>query len=93
MPRAVSYGSERAKLTENEKADKQTATVMVSLLKKFDAAGLERIISNLSRDLRVFKQEGDGAGRRFSGAENHSYASNVEAYGDTVTRGMIPKAN
>lgn len=93
MARNVSYTSDRAKLTDDEKADKQTATVMVSLLKKFDAAGLSRIINNLNRDLRVLKQEGDGQGKRFSGAADHSYAANVDAYGDTVTRGMIPKAN
>ena len=83
----------QTKLTAAEKVNMAGDALFIAACKKStDAADLEQIIARVRNNYAVLRQEGDGAGRRFSGAKSHNFADQLAAAVDTFTRGKMLKA-
>jgi hypothetical protein len=76
-----------AVLSDAEKATAKADKAILSILKSGDKTTLSRFVARVNAVDAVLSQEGDGNGKRFSGAENHTYAEKL-----TPVRGLAVSA-
>lgn len=82
------------RLTSTEKTAKAADAAFKSMLSKAeDAAGVDAIFARIVSHYGVLRQQGDGEGKRFSGAKSHNFADQLAAFTDTVVRGNIVKVD
>lgn len=80
-----------AVLSDAEKATAKADKAILSILKSGDKTTLSRFVARVNAVDAVLSQEGEGNGKRFSGAEDHTFDANLAAYVNTVLRGNIPQ--
>lgn len=82
---------ELVKLSQTEKATIKADKLVLSVLTSGDAATLTTVRDRVNAVIATIRQEGEMAGKRFSGAADHSAESQIAAFVVTTTRGNIAK--
>lgn len=92
MAKAITLVDRKATaLTDKEKAEIKAVKNMLAMLRSGDASGWTTYVETVNRFDRVFRQDGEGDGKRISGAKSHEFADQVAAFADVVIRGNLPK--
>ena len=91
MPVKIQGVVSKVKLTDDEKLSQQLAKGFASMLEKHDTATINRGLALYAKWGDTLNQQGEQQGKRFNGSADHEFASNANAFVETVRRGNIPK--